>query len=70
MTRGYSGADIREFCSRAGLIALTRDSETDAVHMCDFEQALYVVTSSLTPSMMETLITWQRTHGSRLATTL
>ncbi len=49
----FTGADLEDLVRRAGLTALRRGMDADAVTMADFEAALKETRASVTPEMLE-----------------
>jgi len=58
---GYSGADIDSVVREAGLSALRRNTESNAVSLNDFEVAIDEIAPSITPEM----ITWYENSKKR-----
>jgi transitional endoplasmic reticulum ATPase len=58
---GYSGADIDSVVREAGLSALRRNTESNAVSINDFEVAIDEIAPSITPEM----ITWYENSKKR-----
>ncbi|KAJ8962146.1 hypothetical protein NQ318_018103 [Aromia moschata] len=74
LSKGYSGADIRNLCSEASLgpirsidmsmIEQIQAAEVRALIMEDFVKAFNRVKSSVSPKDLEQYIAWDKTYGS------
>ncbi|CAO3623606.1 unnamed protein product [Cunninghamella blakesleeana] len=53
MTDMYTGADLKNICREAAMMALRRDTHVNNVAMQDFEESLATIPASITSKMLE-----------------